>query len=104
MYSGAGYDTFVWDAATQSGMDTIMDYASNFDTLDVSQLIDFSYGAGDIESDFMRFTVSGSHTRVQVDRDGTGSTYTWDNVVQLQNVTGLNFANQVNNGMIIFEV
>jgi hypothetical protein len=38
-----------------------------------------------------------------VPREGAGTTYGWENVVQLQNLTGLNFSTMVTNGNIIVE-
>jgi Ca2+-binding RTX toxin-like protein len=103
MYGDAGADTFVWQAATATNMDYIMDFSTaQGDKIDLTDLLqNYQPENGHVQSDFVRLSNGTYHTIVQVDRDGAGAGNTWENVVQLQNVTGLNINTLIANGNLV---
>lgn len=92
LFGGTGADTFY--VQNGSGDDNDMAYAYDFnaaegDKIDVSDLLSgFTLGVDDITL-FVNIA-QGSNTTIQIDRDGAGSTYGWDNVLRLQGNTTLN--------------
>jgi len=117
LYGGAGsdtlsggnnQDTFAFMLADLgTGVDTITDFtagplnssAISGDVLDISDLL-VGYGPASNIADFVHLVVNGSNTTVQIDRDGAGSTYSAQDLVVLQNVTGLNVTSLLANGNI----
>lgn len=91
LYGGSGADDFV--AQNGTGNDNDMAFIFDFstgegDTIDISDLLSgYNSGTDDL-SDFVNIAQSSS-TTIQIDRDGNGSTYGWDNVVRLQGNTTL---------------
>ena len=88
---GIGADTFRF---LSTGLDASFDRISDFSTAqaDKIDLKNLLVGYDPITkaiTDFVEFTTSGANTVVKVDRDGTGTTYGWQQVAQLDNVTGL---------------
>ncbi|MBV2147706.1 type I secretion C-terminal target domain-containing protein [Sphingobium sp. AS12] len=103
LFGDAGADTFVFDA-TSNAMDYVSDFSTSAgDVIDITGLIGFDSGLGHAIANFVQLQALSSHTRVQVDRDGTGSTYAWENALQIQNVTGLNLTTLISNGSLIVE-
>lgn len=92
MHGGDGADTFVLETASAfSNVDVIRDFnVSDDDVLDLTDILDTVYDPmTDAISDFIQFTESNGSTFVEVDRDGTGSTYSFAQIVKLENVVGL---------------
>lgn len=88
---GAGSDKFKFSL---SGLDSNIDHITDFsisdnDKLELNSIL-FGYDpfASAIE-DFVSLTTSGTNTVLSVDRDGSGTTYGWQQIAQLDNVTGL---------------
>jgi Ca2+-binding RTX toxin-like protein len=76
------------------GLDTSFDRITDFSTTqgDKIDLKDLLVGFDAVTSaitDFVEFTTSGANTVIKVDRDGTGTTYGWQQMAQLDNATGL---------------
>lgn len=89
IFGGAGADTFRFEAATAySGIDIIKDFSlAQNDVIDIADVLDGIYDPmSDALTDFVQFSQSGSDTVVNIDRDGTGSTYGWTQVALLQGV------------------
>jgi Ca2+-binding RTX toxin-like protein len=91
LYGGSGTNTFrVHETAGQDNdMAFVQDWnAGTINVIDISDLLS-GYDAGtDDLSDFVTIAV-GSNTTIQVDRDGTGSTYGLDSVLRLTGITTL---------------
>ncbi|OFW90336.1 MAG: hypothetical protein A3B66_02345 [Alphaproteobacteria bacterium RIFCSPHIGHO2_02_FULL_46_13] len=88
---GSGADTFMFLAKDLDGrMDGIFDFnVSQGDKIDLKDLL-FGYDpVSSAITGFIEFTTSGANTIIKVDRDGAGSSYGWQSIVQLDNVTGL---------------
>ena len=88
---GLGTDTFRF---LSTGLDTNLDRITDFSTAqgDKIDLKNLLVGYDPITkaiTNFVEFTTVGSNTLVKVDRDGTGTTYGWQQVAQLDNLTGL---------------
>lgn len=92
LYGGAGADTFY--VQNGSGNDNDMAYAYDFnvgegDRINISDLLtEFTQGVDDITL-FVNIA-QGANTTIQVDRDGAGGAFGWDNVLRLQGNTTLN--------------
>lgn len=54
--------------------------------IDISDLLSGYNSGTDSLSDFVQIAV-GSNTTIQVDRDGAGTTYGWDNVLRLTGIS-----------------
>ncbi|MCF8710239.1 type I secretion C-terminal target domain-containing protein, partial [Rhizorhapis sp. SPR117] len=92
MHGGDGADTFVFETASAfSDIDVIRDFSvADDDVLDLTDILDVAYDPlTDAIADFVQFTESSGSTFVEVDRDGTGSTYSFAQIVKLENVVGL---------------
>ena len=92
MHGGAGADTFVFETASAfSNVDVIRDFStSDNDVIDLIDILGTVYDPlNDAIADFVQFTESGGSTFVEVDRDGTGSTYSFAQIAKLDGVTGL---------------
>lgn len=91
LYGQAGADTFA--AYETTGQDNDMAYAFDFsevqgDKIDISALLSGYDELTDNISDFVN-VAQGANTTIQVDRDGAGTQFGWDNVLRLQGNTSL---------------
>jgi Ca2+-binding RTX toxin-like protein len=94
---GSGNDTFDFDNLGQS-LDTIVGFKASSDSLDISDLLDgFGPQTSDIE-DFVQLAEGGGDTVVRVDADGGGDSF--QDLVVLDGVTGLNLDSLVQTGAI----
>jgi Ca2+-binding RTX toxin-like protein len=91
---GADSDTFMF-LAGETGVDTVTDFEKTVgedegDILDISDLLDGFYtdGVSDITL-FLRISDAAGDSTVEVDPDGSGSTYAFTQIATLQGVTGL---------------
>lgn len=86
LFGGLGADIFKFAHTGASNVDTIVDYSGgNGDTLDLSDLLDADFHAGDSLADFVRLVNSGNGVVVQADVDGTAHNSTWADVAVLSN-------------------
>lgn len=88
---GLGADTFQF---LSTGLDANFDRITDFgtaqaDKIDVKNILLGFDAVTSAITNFIEFTTSGTNTIVKVDRDGAGTTYGWQQVAQLDNVTGL---------------
>ena len=88
---GLGADTFQF---LSTGLDANFDRITDFgtaqaDKIDVKNILVGFDAVTSAITDFIEFTTSGANTVVKVDRDGAGTTYGWQQIAQLDNVTGL---------------
>ncbi|HYF32499.1 MAG TPA: type I secretion C-terminal target domain-containing protein [Chitinophagaceae bacterium] len=100
---GIGSDTFVFENASAfSNVDTITDFSTaQSDKLNIADLlVGYNSGTSDI-NDFVSLAISGSNSNLFVDRDGTGSTYSSQQIGILSGVTGLDVDDLLNNGNLI---
>ena len=97
---GSGIDTFVFEAATAfNDADNISDFSSATDYIDISDVLDgfFNSGTDDI-NDFVTLTEVSGDTKLYVDRDGTAGTYSAQQIMLIDNVTGLDVDILYNSG------
>lgn len=101
MYGGAGADTFIFESATAfNDLDIIMDFDGVDDVIDVSDLLSaYTSGSDDI-NDFVSLSESNGDTILAVDQDGTGATYSAQNIINLKAVIGLNVDDMVTGGQL----
>jgi len=101
---GTGADIFLYEASSAFGAkDTVTDFStSENDALNLHDLLSAYDPFTTSLSDFILLTDNGTDTTISVDRDGTGTTYGFTNVVTLTGVTGLSDLNTlVSNGTIV---
>lgn len=92
LHGGDGADTYVFEGVSAfNDVDVIRDFSvADDDVLDLSDILDTVYDPlTDAISDFIQLTESSGDTAVEVDLDGTGTTYTFQQIALLQGVTGL---------------
>ncbi len=88
---GAGSDTFVFETVSAfNDIDLIDDFSVvDNDKIDLSDLLSAYDPLTDLITDFIEVTTSGANSVLKVDLDGTGTTYSMAQIVELRNVTGL---------------
>ena len=86
MSGGSGADTYAWFDAI-SGKDTITDFDSGVDVLDISDLLDGFDPLTSGAAEFVRFLQSGGDTTVQLDVDGKVGGTDFVTLVTLKGVT-----------------
>lgn len=92
LYGEDGADTFEFLAASAfSNIDVIKDYStSDGDIIDLTDILGSVYDPQtDAITDFVEITDSGSDTVLKVDLDGTGGTYSLQQIATLEGITGL---------------
>lgn len=93
-----GNDTFVFDSSALGATNTIVDFHSTQDVLNIHDLLTgYTSGVSSID-DFVHLTQSGSNMILSVDTDGTGSGHTFQNIATLNGVSGLTVDDLFNNG------
>lgn len=101
LYGGGGRDTFVID--TMDGTrDDIYDFSakgSDSDKLDISKILS-GYDAHDAIANFVRFSVSGSDTKVLVNADGMGSDFQTVALIHNAKLTA-SVQNYIDSGVLI---
>lgn len=97
---GAGADTFIFDLLSLGTRDTIKDFSvAQRDVLNVHDLL-INFASSQLAS-FVKLTASGSSELLAVDRDGTGSAYSFTTLALLQNMSGHTAQSLFNNGELI---
>ena len=84
---GGGQDTFVFESLDAA--DLVRDFNAAADTLDISELLAGLTEAGinPLAQGYLRFSVAGSSTNVQIDRNGQSSGSQFTTVAKLLNFT-----------------
>ncbi|MCC7305010.1 MAG: type I secretion C-terminal target domain-containing protein [Alphaproteobacteria bacterium] len=106
LHGGDDADVFHFETETAfNDVDTIMDFTpGDDDAIDISDVL-FGYDPlSDDIADFVTFTDYGGNSQVFVDRDGTGSTYSSQQIALLYGVTGLDAATLETNGNLVTAV
>ncbi len=88
LYGEAGSDIFTLEGETAfNNVDEVFDYTNGTggDFIDISDVLsDYGYDPlTHVLSDWVQTTISAGNTYLQIDRDGTGSSYTAQNVLKL---------------------
>ncbi len=99
---GGGRDRFGFGAGDLgSGVDTITDFAtgSGGDALDVAALLSGFSGGTSVLSDFVQITQASGNSTIRIDANGGGDSF--QNLVILQGVTGLDVNTLRTNGNLI---
>jgi Ca2+-binding RTX toxin-like protein len=98
LYGGADGDIFVFLAASafsDVGGDVIKDFVvddgagGTEDMLNIADLLVGYNATTSAITDFLTMTTSGADTLVSVDRDGTGSAHSFQQIARLQGISGL---------------
>jgi len=101
---GSGSDAFVYQVGDLGkGVDLITDFkiGGGGDILDLDGLLNGFVAGSSKVSDFVRLSQSGGDTKVQVDADGTSGGSNFVDLVVLDNVSGSNLSELVQNGNIV---
>ncbi|WP_280151455.1 cadherin domain-containing protein [Piscinibacter sp. XHJ-5] len=96
-------DTFVFLASDGGGTDTVVGFAvggGSGDVLDISNVLAGSGYTTATASQFIHLLEAGGNTALQVDLDGSGSAYSFQDIAVLQGVTGLNLGTLLASGVI----
>ncbi|MBI1386373.1 MAG: type I secretion C-terminal target domain-containing protein [Rhizobiales bacterium] len=97
---GNGADTFRWEVGDLgTGVDTITDFGTGNDALDISALLIGFDPATSVIAEFVQLSVGGGDTTVRIDPNGGGDNFT--DLVVLENVTGLDVDTMRANGNLI---
>lgn len=102
MTGGLGADVFKYGATDLAGggVDTVTDFnTADGDVINIGDLL-IGYTAGN-ESLFVDIRESGTDSIISVDRDGVGTTYGFQDVAVLENVTGETVASLTTNGNLL---
>jgi Ca2+-binding RTX toxin-like protein len=88
---GLGADTFQF---LTTGLDTNFDRITDFsstqgDKINIQNILVGYDAVTKAITDYVEFTTVGANTEIKVDRDGLGTTYGWQQIAQLDNVTGV---------------
>ncbi len=95
-YGGAGTDTIttgnnndiiVFDSTAFSGIDTIQDFNSSNDKIDIADVLEGYDALTDAITDFVQITTSGSNSILSVDADGGANNFV--QIATLIGITGL---------------
>lgn len=102
MQGDGGADTFLFLTAGMGTADTVADFTlAQSDKINIADLlVGYSSGTSNI-GDFVSATTSGSNSIIAIDRDGTGSTYSFQNIATLSNITGLDVHDMLTNGHLV---
>ncbi len=84
LYSHGGNDIFVLDDTTFSGVDTIQDFNSSNDKIDIADVLVGYDALKEAITDFVQITTSGSNSILSVDADGGAN-----NFVQIATIIGV---------------
>lgn len=107
LYGQSGADTFILQATSASNnVDVVKDFTSGAggDQLDLVDLLGGYDPLTEDIADFISLTTSSGNTFVAVDRDGTGGTYSAQNVAMIEGVTGLSVAGLLADANLIVPV
>lgn len=99
---GAGADVFGWRGGELgTGVDTITDFTAGTggDALDIRALLTGFDPVTSILTDFVRLSPSGANTRIEIDHNGGGDSF--QDLVILQGVSGLDLDTMRLNGNLI---
>jgi len=96
MTGGAGADIFYF-LENETGIDTIMDFSSNEDKLDISDILDGYYTEGvDSIADFLSISDNGVHTTITIDQDGANTVSSAQDIAVVENVIWASLASFMN--------
>ncbi len=103
LYGGSGADTFLFETLDDR-FDTIKDFdASEGDALDLSDLLTAYDSTQHSIDDFVLLFEQNGDTKVLVDTSGSDPSTRAIEVVLLENVTGVDLTDFINNGSLIIE-
>jgi surface protein len=100
LQGNGGADTFKYHFKT-AGNDTILDFDTNSDKIDLSILLD-GYNTSSTLSNFIASTGNGSNTIISVDANG-GEAFETDISITLIGVTGVNLTSLISSGNLVLE-
>lgn len=103
LYGGDGLDTFVFETASAfNNVDVIKDFdIAEDDALDIADILVGYNPLTDAITDFVTFTNNSGNSQVFVDRDGTGGTYSSQQIALLHGVVDLDAEDLLGNGNLI---
>lgn len=103
MTGGAGADTFIWEDGDVTGsLDQITDFdTSEGDVIDFADVLTAYDPLSDDIADFVQISDDGTDSLIEIDLDGTGGTYSFVDVVQLDGVINLDLSDMITNGELL---
>lgn len=114
LMGGEGADTLTGDAEADqfkfmnadvgTGTDNIEDFnKTSGDTINIADLMDAYDPMQHAITDFISVSVASGHTTIKVDRDGTGSTYSAQDVAVVKNITWSSISDMVTSGDLVID-
>ena len=102
LYGGDGLDTFMFDTNAFNNIDVIKDFdIAEDDALDIADILVGYNPLSDAITDFVTFTNNSGNSQMFVDRDGTGGTYSSQQIALLYGVVDLDAEDLLGNGNLI---
>ncbi|MBU0860231.1 MAG: type I secretion C-terminal target domain-containing protein, partial [Alphaproteobacteria bacterium] len=103
LYGQDGADIFMFEAANAfNNVDTIADFnVGQGDAINIADLLTGFNPTQDAIDDFVIFSTSGGSSIMAIDRDGSGGTYSAQNIATISSVTGLDADDLLTNGNLI---
>lgn len=102
LYGGAGADIFLFDANAFNNIDNVKDFnTGQNDALDIAGILTGFDPMTDDITEWLTFTNSSGNSQMFVDRDGTGGTYSAQQIALLYGVVDLNADDLLTTGNLI---
>ncbi len=86
---GNGNDVYAFDSTALSGVDSMLDFNTTYDKIDVADVLSGYDPLTDLITDFIQITTSGSNSILYVDADGLTNGTAWTQIATISGVTGL---------------
>ncbi len=100
LYGNDDADIFVFQSLTD-GVDNIVDFnATEGDVIDISALLEQYNPLTDLINDFVYATEDAGNTVISIDVNGTGNIVNANEIIVVDNMTGVNVDDLVNNGLL----
>lgn len=91
LWGQTGIDTFIFEGETAfDGRDLVRDFEAG-EKIDIADVLsDYGYVDGtDVLSDWVQITYAGAHSFLEVDRDGTGTAHSFNDLMYTENYSTL---------------
>lgn len=104
LYGGSGQDEFhLENASAFNNVDRIEDFEAGQggDAIDITDVLSGYDPQSDDIADFLSLSENGGNTLLAADRDGTGGTYSAEDIAQITGVTGLTVQDLITDGNVV---
>ncbi|MCB1783643.1 MAG: right-handed parallel beta-helix repeat-containing protein [Alphaproteobacteria bacterium] len=101
MKGGDGYDTFVFGPDAMDAVDTVADFSTARDTLELSDLLTGYDPLHSLIEDFVQITQSGKNSILSVDTDGVANGTQFTQIAILEGAKGLDVQQLLDDGNLV---